>query len=128
RAGAARDLARNAELINRAPGLMATEPTVGEVEALIAQGWALADGDLSAQARLLTAEAFNRAGTDPATTQLLVRALTLARRVEDPLTESAALDGLTTVQLAQGEVRAAAASALRRTELLAPMPVMAMAG
>jgi predicted ATPase/DNA-binding CsgD family transcriptional regulator len=127
RAGAAGDLARNAELINRGPGLMATEPAVGEVEALIAQGWALADGDLTAQARLLIAEACNGAVADPATLQLIERALTLARRLEDPLTESAALDQLTAVQLARGEVRAAAASALRRTELLAPMPVTATA-
>ncbi len=56
RAGAACDLARNAELINRGPGLMATEPAAGEAVALIARGWALADGDLAAQARLLTAD------------------------------------------------------------------------
>ena len=43
RAGAAGDLARNAELINRGPGLMATGRAAGEVEALIAEGWALAE-------------------------------------------------------------------------------------
>jgi predicted ATPase/DNA-binding CsgD family transcriptional regulator len=128
RAGAAGDLARNAELINRAPGLMAIEPAAGEVEALIAEGWTLADGDLAAQARLLTAEAFNGAIADPATLQLIERALTLARRIGDPLIESAALDQLTTVQLGRGEVRAAAAGAMRRTELLAPLQVTAMTG
>jgi hypothetical protein len=127
RAGAAGDLARNAEWINRGPGIMATGPATGEVEALIAEGWALADGDLAAEARLLTAEAFNGAIADPATVDLVERALTLARRIDDPLIESAALDQLTAVQLARGEVRAAAASALRRTELLAPMQVTAMA-
>ncbi len=127
RAGAAGDLARNAELINRGPGLMATGPAVGEVEALIAEGWALAGGDLAAHARLLTAEAFNGAIADPATVDLVERALMLARRIDDPLIESAALDQLTAVQLARGEIRAAAASALRRTELLAPMQVTAMA-
>jgi predicted ATPase/DNA-binding CsgD family transcriptional regulator len=127
RAGAAGDLARNAELINRGPGLMATEPAAGEAAALIAQGWALADGDLRAQARLLSAEAFNGTTADPATVDLIERAIALARRVGDPLIESAALDQLTAVQLARGEVRAAAASALRRTELLAPMPMTAVA-
>jgi hypothetical protein len=39
------------------------------VKALIAEGWALADGDLAAQARLLTA--FNSAGTDPAAVELV---------------------------------------------------------
>jgi predicted ATPase/DNA-binding CsgD family transcriptional regulator len=127
RAAAAGDLARNAELINRGPGLMATGPAVGEVEALIAEGWSLAGDDLAAQARLLTAEAFNGAIADPATVELVERALKLARRIDDPLIESAALDQLTTVQLARGEVRAAAASAWRRIELLAPMPVTAIA-
>ena len=98
------------------------------MEALIAEAWALAGGDLAAEARLLTAEAFNGAIADPATAELVERALTLARRVGDPLIESAALDQLTAVQLARGEVRAAAASALRRTELLAPMPVTAESG
>ncbi|WP_132126102.1 ATP-binding protein [Actinocrispum wychmicini] len=128
RAGAAGDLARNAELINRGPGLMATAPAVGEVAALIAEGWALAGSDLAAQARLLTAEAFNGDIADPATVELIECALTLSRRIGDPLIENAALDQLTAVQLARGEVRAAAASALRRTELLVSMPVTAVAG
>ena len=88
----------------------------------------MAGDDLTAQARLLTAEAFNSDDTDPATVDLVERALTLARRVGDPLIESAALDQLTAMQLARGEVRAAAASALRRTEMLAPMPMTATAG
>jgi predicted ATPase len=125
RAGAAGDLARNAELINRAPGLMATVPAVAEVKALIAEGWALAGGDLAAQARLLTAEAFNGAIADPATVELIERAVVLARSIDDPLIESAALDQLTSVQLVRGEVGAAAASALRRTELLPPLQVTA---
>ena len=129
RAGAAGDLARNAELVNRAPGLMAILPAAGEAEALIAEGWALADGDLSAQARLLTAEAHGGTEGDPAATmELIERALTLARRIDAPLIESAVLDQLTVIQLARGEVRAAAATALRRTELTAPMRMTAMAG
>src|SRR3954468_2461892 len=128
RAGAAGDLARIAELINRGPGLMATGPVSGEVEALIAEGWALAGGDLAAQARLLTAEAFDGAIADPATVELVERALMLARRIDDPLIESAALDQLTSVQLTGGEISAAAASALRRIELLAPLQVTALAG
>jgi predicted ATPase/DNA-binding CsgD family transcriptional regulator len=128
RAGAAGDLARKAELISRCPGLMATAPAVGEVAALIAEGWALAGSDLAAQARLLTAEAFNGDIADPATVELIERALALSRRIGEPLIENAALDQLTVVQLARGEFRAAAASALRRTELLASMPVTAVAG
>ena len=128
RAGAAADLARSAELINRGPGLMATAAPRGAVEALIAEARSLAGDDPVADARILVAEAFNGAEADPATTELIDRALTLARRVGDPLIESAALDQLTAVQLARGEVRAAAASALRRTELLTPKPVTAGSG
>ncbi|MEO5745920.1 MAG: LuxR C-terminal-related transcriptional regulator [Terracoccus sp.] len=126
RAGAATDLARNAELINRGPGLMATVPGPDVVEALIERGWTLADGDVHAEARLLTAEAFNGATTDPATVRLVGRALALARRMGDPLIESAALDQLTAVQFARGDVRAGAASALRRITLLSPLPVTAL--
>ncbi len=125
RPGAADDLARNAELINRGPGLMSVAPEAGEVAALIARGRELAEGDLTAEARLLIAEACAGAEADPATFHLVERALVLARRIGDPMTESAALDQLTAVQLARGEVRAAAASSLRRTELLAPLPVTA---
>jgi predicted ATPase/DNA-binding CsgD family transcriptional regulator len=128
RAGAAMNLARAAELINRAPGMMAIRPGDGEVRELLAAAGALADGDGGAQARLLTAEAFRGDEFDPLTAELTDRAITLARRVGDPLTESAALDQLTAIQLARGEVRAATASALRRIELLAPIRMTALSG
>ncbi|WP_344264622.1 ATP-binding protein [Actinomadura napierensis] len=128
RAEAATDLGRNAELITRGPGLMNTGPVAGQVEALIAEGRELAGGDPAARARLLTAEAFNGATDDPATAGLVERALTLARRIGDPLIESAALDQLTAIQLVRGEIRAAAASASRRIELMAPLPVTAVSG
>ncbi len=131
RATAAADLARAAELINRAPGMMATRadlPGDGEVQELLAQGWALAADDAGAQARLLTAEAFRGDDFDALTAELVDRALTLARRIGDPLTESAALDQLTATQLARGEVRAAMTSALRRIDLLAGIPVTPLSG
>lgn len=59
RPGAAHDLAGNAELINRGPGLMEEAARPGEVRELLDRGWALADGDPVATARLLTAEAFD---------------------------------------------------------------------
>ncbi len=128
RGAAAMDLARAAELINRGPGLMATPAEAGQVTALLAEAAPLAAGDPAAQARTLAAEAFSHADTDPASAELVWRAMALARQAGDPLAESAALDQLTSVQLALGEVRAAAASALRRTELLAPVPATAAAG
>ena len=128
RIGAARDLARNAELINRGPGLMATAIAPGDAGPLIAQGWTLAGDDLAAQSRLLTAEAFKVSVEGGPSADLVERALRLARRVGDPLVESAALDQLTSIQLARGEVGDAAANALRRTELLAPLPITAVVG
>ena len=107
---------------------MATEPAAEDVAALLGEGWALAGDDLAAQARLLTAEAFAGDVADPATVDLVERAIALARDIGDPLTESAALDQLTAIQLARGEVRAGLASALRRIELLAPLEVIPTAG
>ena len=83
---------------------------------------------MAAQSRLLTAEAYTGEDTDPVTAELAERAIALARRAGDPLAESAALDELTAVQLARGELRAALASALRRTEILGPLPVTARSG
>ena len=127
-AGAAMDLAQAAEMCNRMPGLMATRRRDGQADELIARGEALAGGDLAAAARLLTAEAYNGDDTDPVTAELTERAIVLARRAGDPLTESAALDELTSVQLARGEIRGALASALRRTQALDPLPVTARSG
>jgi hypothetical protein len=128
RAGAARQLARAAELIHRGPGLMAVPPDPGEVEELQSRAWELGAGDDAAEARVFTAEAYRGASMDPVSAELADRAITLARRVGDPLIESAALDQLTAVQLARGEISAAAASSLRRTKILAPLPVTALTG
>ena len=125
RAGAASDLAQAAEMCNRTPGLMATAPPDGQAGELLARARALADGSVAVEARLLTAEAFNGDDIDPVTAELAERAIALARRAGDPLTESAALDEFTSVQLARGQLSAALASALRRAEILAPMRVTA---
>ena len=117
-ATAAADLAEAAEMIGRAVGLMATAPPDGLMRELIARGQGLAGGDVTAQSRLLTAEAYTGDDTDPVTAELAERAIALARRAGDPLSESAALDELTAVQLARGELRGALASTLRRLEIL----------
>lgn len=127
-AGAATDLARMAELINRGPGLMSTESPRGEVEALIAEARSLAGDDLAAGARILSAEAFNGDINDPATAELIERALAIARTLGNPEIESAVLDQLTALQLAHGQMRAAAASTRRRTELMDPLPLVAASG
>ncbi len=119
RVSAARELAQAAEFINRAFGLLSKIPPDGSVDALLTEAKALAHGDLVAEARIRVAEAFDGAEADPATAEVTEHALALARRSGDPLAESAALDQLTAVQLAHGEIRAAAANAQLRTSLLA---------
>ena len=122
------DLARAAEMCNRTRGLMATAPPPGQASELLAQAGALSDGSVAVAARLLTAEAFNGDDTDPVTAGLAERGIALARRAGDPLTESAALDELTSVQLACGDLRGALASAVRRIAILAPVRPTALSG
>jgi predicted ATPase/DNA-binding CsgD family transcriptional regulator len=118
---AAYHLAQAAELVNRGPGLMPEPLPPGAAAQLIAEASALADGDLAAEARVVIAEGFNRRAPDPIAAQLAERGMALARQAGDPLGESAALDLQTGIQLAGGDIRGAAVSALRRTELLAPL-------
>ena len=128
RDGAAADLARAAELVTRLPGLWDTPPAVAAADQLIAEARALGPVGPAAEARILAADGFRRPETDPAAASLAERALAIARRVGDVLTESSALDLMTSLQLVRGEVRAAAASSWRRTELLAPLRARAAMG
>jgi predicted ATPase/DNA-binding CsgD family transcriptional regulator len=123
--GAATDLARWAELVGRGPGVIAVLPSATQVQQVLARARPLSANDPVAQSRLLTAEAFSMDERDERARALVRRALDLARGAGDPLGESAALDMLTSIQLASGELRDAMDSAVRRTELLAPLPVTA---
>lgn len=123
RVGAAMDLARAAELVGRGPGIMAVPQPTSEAERLLSRARPLADGDPATESRILTAEAFARDERDPEVGPFVERALVLARRAGDPLAESAALDALTSVQLASGRLREALDSAVLRTELLRAVPV-----
>jgi predicted ATPase/DNA-binding CsgD family transcriptional regulator len=124
---AAYHLAQAAELVNRGPGLMPEPLPPGAAAQLIAEASALADGDPAAEARVVIAEAFNERDLDPIAAELAERGIALARRAGDPLGESAALDLQTSIRLAGGDIQGAAASALRRTELLAPLRRRAIA-
>jgi predicted ATPase len=116
--GAAMALARAAELVGRAPGLMHAVPPPAEVDRLLARARLLAVGDAAAESRILSAEAFARDERGEDVGALVDEALQLARRAGDPLCESAALDVLTSVQLARGDVTDAMHGAVHRTELL----------
>jgi predicted ATPase len=118
---AAYHLAQAAELVNRGPGLMPEPMPPGTAARLNAEAAALAGGDPAAQARVVIAAGFDGARLDAVSADLAERGITLARRAGDPLGESAALDLQTSIQIAYGDIASAAASALRRTELLAPL-------
>jgi predicted ATPase/DNA-binding CsgD family transcriptional regulator len=128
RAGAAMDLAQAAEMCNRTPGLMSTLPPAGQAAELVTRARALASGSVAVEARVLTAEAFRGDDLDPATAELAERAAVLARRAGDPLAESAALDEVTSIQLARGQLSDALGSALRRAGILAALPMTAPTG
>jgi predicted ATPase len=120
---AAYQVAQMAELVNRAPGLIPERTAAGAAE-LIAEASALAGGDPAAEARIAVAKGFKGFSyrrLDPMSAELAERGIVLARQAGDPLAESAALDLLTNVQLADGDIQAATASTQRRTELLDPL-------
>jgi predicted ATPase/DNA-binding CsgD family transcriptional regulator len=128
RGAAAWDLAQVAMMLDRAPGIIAELPPDDEGRRLLAEAWPLAiasPSDPRVGAALLSAEAFHGPEVDPLTMELAHRAVELSRRSGDAAGESAALDQLTACQLACGEVFEAAASARRRIELLAPLPLSA---
>jgi predicted ATPase/DNA-binding CsgD family transcriptional regulator len=118
---AAYDLAKIAELIARAPGLMSQAQSLDLAERAIAEASALASDDPAAQARVLVAQAFLLREQHPGTAELIERAIVLAQKAADPLAESAALDLVTSMHAARSEVQDAQASAARRTRLLAPL-------
>ena len=125
RAGAAMDLARAAELVGRGPGIMAVPPGPGELERLLSMARSLAGGDAAAESRILTAEAFARDSAGPGGAFACRAGPGRAHLAGDPLGVSAALDLLTAAQLADGQLPEALDSAVRRTELLAQVPVTA---
>jgi predicted ATPase/DNA-binding CsgD family transcriptional regulator len=98
-AAAARDLATAVTTYFRMSGVFARLPSPDEATALLARARELA-------------------GDDPAG-----QAVELARRLDDPLAECAALDALTGAQHRAGDTFTAAATARRRVDLLHSVPV-----
>ncbi|HEY2998782.1 MAG TPA: LuxR C-terminal-related transcriptional regulator [Acidimicrobiales bacterium] len=115
---AAYALARSAELINRGPGLMAQKPAEGLLEDLMAEARPLATSSPRAEVALLTAWAFELDETDPDAMASARRAVESAADMRDPLLKSAALDAMTSIHLALGDVPAAVDDVSQRIDLL----------
>jgi predicted ATPase/DNA-binding CsgD family transcriptional regulator len=120
RRAAALNLVGAAELMNRSPGLMSTLARPGEEAALLAEAKTLAFGDTRVEAGILTVAGLSD-GIDPASSELVERAVELARRLGDIRLQAAAMDQLTAARLACGEFESAAAIVERRIELLRPV-------
>ncbi|MGH3152626.1 MAG: ATP-binding protein, partial [Streptosporangiaceae bacterium] len=132
-AAAARDLATASATYYRMSGVFAQLPPPEEATALLTRARELAGDDPAGQAAVVLADcgaaghAFFAGRAGPAmaaseATALAERAVELARRLGDPLAESAALYALTGAQRRAGDTFAAAATARRRVNLLHSVP------
>jgi predicted ATPase/DNA-binding CsgD family transcriptional regulator len=122
RRGAALDLTRAAELLDRSPGLLAELPHEAMILDLLDEARALDGEDAHVEAAILTVEAGSGAcGLWPRLRADPDRAVELARQAGDVRLESAALDQMTVQQLRRGDVSVAAATSIRRIELLTPL-------
>jgi predicted ATPase/DNA-binding CsgD family transcriptional regulator len=133
-AAAARDLATATTTYFRKSGAFAQLPPRDEATALLTRARELAGADPAAQAAVALADcaalgyAFFADQSEPKTaasemTALAERAVELARRLDNPLAECAALHALTGAQRRAGDTFAAAATARRRVDLLHSVPV-----
>jgi predicted ATPase/DNA-binding CsgD family transcriptional regulator len=119
---AAQQFAHAAELVHRSSGILAEVPSAETAAGWLSDARRLGGDDPGTVARIAVVEAFAAPDDEPGAVTRTERALELARASGEVAVESAALDQLTGLRLARGEARAALASALRRTELLAGPP------
>ena len=130
---AARDLATATATYFRMSGVFAQLPPPEEATALLTRARELAGDDPAGQAAVVLADcgalghAFFAEQAEPKmaaseTTVLAEHAVELARRLDDPLAECAALYALTGAQRRAGDTFAAAATARRRVDLLHSVP------
>jgi len=131
-AAAGRDLATATATYFRMSGVFAELPPPAEATALLTRARELAGDDPAGQAAVVLAEcgavghAFfaEQAGPKMAAPETIAEhAVELARRLHQPLAESAALYALAGAQRRAGDTFAAAATARRRVDLLHSVPV-----
>ncbi|MDX6207794.1 MAG: hypothetical protein QOE24_185, partial [Frankiales bacterium] len=115
--------ARAAELVSRFRGMFAAGKDEQLFEELMVRAKELGDGDLGAQAAILTARANDRSPSAAGPTTVVQQALERAREAGNPVIESAALDALTLAQTFGDDIVAAGATARQRVVLLAGLPL-----
>ncbi len=128
---AAYALARAAELVGRAPGMIASRPPDGTAGRLLSEAGplAVAAGSARAEVAILNARAFDINDSPP--DEMAARtsaAIAAAEDLGDPLLLSAALDAVTSVRLSFGDLPAAVAAVARRIELVSGVRPAAQCG
>lgn len=113
---AALALARSAEMVLRAPGILNYRPPEGAHQPFVEAARELAP-DPAARAVLLAVTAFDLPETHPNALVAARQAVDAARQVGDPVLESGALDALCAVNLGLGDLDAAFEAVHRRVEL-----------
>jgi predicted ATPase/DNA-binding winged helix-turn-helix (wHTH) protein len=124
---AAYDLAKAAALQARAPGIIDRPVPEGETEALLDRARAMSQISSHTQAALAVAEGWSggaRARSRAQTDHALERALAAT----EPLLTNEALDQLSALELAAGDLNAAAAAIERRLGLLEHVPLDPLSG
>ena len=124
RAGAARDLATMAMYINRAPGIMASQHSQAEADALVAEVRDLSDDSPLIRAATAVATAW---AAPPASGEAR-RVVDLAERAGDGIVHSIALDLLTLANLIHDDIAEAVRTARTRLELLGTLAVSPLSG
>jgi len=124
---AAYALSRAAELLLRGPGIIADKPPEGTHDELLAEARALGSDEPRAVTSIATAVAFDLEEADPAALETAERAVASAAALDDPLLESAALDGLSAINLGRGDLDGAVAASRRRIAVLAGVRASAAA-
>jgi predicted ATPase/DNA-binding CsgD family transcriptional regulator len=118
-ATAAYALSQAALLANRLSGIIPERLAPGTAKELLADARPLAVDAPRAATAMLLAQTFDRRETDPEMRAMAEHAAADARRLHEPLLESVALDALSVVALASGDVSGALAAVRRRIDLLA---------
>lgn len=119
--GAAVLWARAAEQVNRWPGMFSEPPSQATAEFLLSKATKHIQDDQRVKAAVLVASAHTMVTLEPPDTEVIERALHLARSLDDPFLEDSALDALTVHYALRSDIASAATTSSQRVEQLTPL-------